>query len=321
MTWQPSATIAVLKARAQFFQKVRAFFDRKDFYEVDPPLLSAGVATDPLLAHFDVICPHSGKRRFLQTSPEFAMKRLLAAGSGPIYYLGKAFRQGEAGTRHNPEFTLLEWYRPGWDHHQLMNEVDHFVAEILGTPPATVITYAALFEAHIGLDPHVATKISLQEKAVANDLVSDNALPALDKDGWLDLIMSCLIEPAMDKTCPTIVTEFPVSQASLAKTVAVPDKGYSVAERFEYYCGGMELANGYHELLCAKEQEARFKSDIVNRAEKQLPEVPIDTALIAALAQGLPACAGVALGIDRLFMLQQKLRHIAEVLPFEWARA
>lgn len=323
MHWQPSATIDVLKVRAQFLQKVRAYFDTRGVYEVDPPLLSDGVATDPFLNAFDVVCASPEQRRYLQTSPEFAMKRLIAAGSGDIYCLGKAFRKGEIGTRHNPEFTMLEWYRSHWDHHQLMVEVDDFVSTMVGTLPAEKTTYRALFEKYFGINPHQVSLATLQDLACARNLVSQQDMPELSKDGWLDLLMSLCIEPSLGKERPLIVSEFPASQASLSQTreISDADQSYWIAERFEYYLDGMELANGYHELSCPKEQQSRFEEDIQKRRERQLPELPLDRLLIAALAAGFPSCAGIALGIDRLLMYHQKAKHIAEILPFVWERA
>lgn len=323
MNWQPSAAIAVLKARASFLQKVRAYFDTRDVYEVDTPLLSDGVATDPGLNAFDVMCSAIGHRRYLQTSPEFPMKRLIAAGSGAIYCLGKAFRKGELGSRHNPEFTMLEWYRPHWDHHQLMVEVDDFVSTMVGTLPAQVMTYRALFELHCGINPHTTSIDALEAIALQRDLITQEDKLSLDKDGWLDLLMSGLIEPLLGHDRPMIVTEFPASQASLSqiREVLDPEQSYWVAERFEYYLGGMELANGYHELSCPTEQQSRFEEDLAKRRLLQLPELPIDSLLVSALASGFPPCAGVALGIDRLLMFHQKMPHIADVLSFAWERA
>lgn len=324
MSWKPSASIDVLKARAQFLQKVRAYFDERGVFEVDTPLLSDGVATDPWLSAFDVPCMSPHRHRYLQTSPEFAMKRLIAAGSGAIYSLGKAFRKDEVGARHNPEFTMLEWYRPHWDHHQLMVEVDDFVSTMVGSLPATQTTYQALFETHFQINPHTASIAELQKKAIEQGWVDAQALPELSKDGWCDLLMSYGIEPLLGQDLrPVFVMDFPGSQASLSqiREVREGDHTYWVAERFEYYLSGMELANGYHELGCAKEQQARFEADIEQRKAMQLPELPIDTLLISALAHGFPPCAGVALGIDRLLMIHQKLATIAEVLPFAWERA
>jgi lysyl-tRNA synthetase class 2 len=323
MSWKPSAEIEVLKARAQFLRKVRTYFDSRGLYEVDTPLLSDGVATETDKVPFDVICVSETQSRYLQTSPEFGMKRLIAAGCGAIYYLGKAFRKGEIGSRHNPEFTMLEWYRPHWDHHQLMVEVDDFVSSLVGTQRASITTYRALFETHVGINPHTASVEALEQLALDRGLVSKNDGLVLNRDGWLDVIMSFAIEPQLGIERPIMVTEFPASQASLSKTRQVQDgeHAYGVAERFEYYLNGMELANGYHELICPKEQLARFEDDLKKRRELQLPQLPIDRLLIAALENDFPPCAGVALGIDRLFMYHQKVSHIAHVLPFAWERA
>lgn len=321
--WQPSASFDILKARALFLKEIRRFFDERGVYEVDTPVLCQGVGTDPCLTPFAVNIPaQDSPWRYLQTSPEFSMKRLVAAGSGPIYYLGKAFRVGEIGSRHNPEFTMLEWYRPGWDHYALINEVDSLMQNLLGTKPAMISTYADLFLFHFDIQPHLAEISQLQAIACQNKWVSDDSLPDLDKDGWLDLIMSHGIEPHLGQNAPIVVTDYPASQASLAKrrTVEGPVP-YQVAERFEFYYQGIELTNGYHELSSATEQRERFGEDNIKRKMLGLPELPIDEYLLAALQAGFPSCAGVALGVDRLFMLKSGEKEIAKVIPFSWERA
>lgn len=316
MSWQPSASLEALQARAKFLQSIRQFFDERGVMEVDTPLLSKSVVTAPHLASFKI------QDRFLQTSPEYAMKRLLAAGSGPIYYLGKAFRQEEVGKRHNPEFTMLEWYRLNWTHLALIQEVDALFQTLLNTQPAQVITYAALFEEHFQLQPHLATVDVLQKIALSHGWLDKSYLPDMDKDGWLDLLMSHGIEPHLGQSCPTVVTDFPASQASLAKKRTIAGNvSYDVAERFEFYYQGVELANGYHELGCAKELRARFQEDLEKRKALSLCELPIDEHLLAAHASGFPPCAGVALGVDRLLMLKRNEHNIAHVLPFGWENA
>lgn len=322
MQWQPSASLSRLKERADFLRAIRQFFDERHVMEVDTPLLCQGVATDPGLQAFAVnifLETQKPVLRFLQTSPEFSMKRIVAAGSGPIYYLGKSFRQGEVGTKHNPEFTMLEWYRPGWDHLALIAEVDTLMQQLVGTKPAQHTTYTALFQHYFCLQPHLASINELQAAACAKGWVSEEALPDLDKDGWLDLLMSHGIEPHLGMDAPLVVTDYPASQASLAQTRTIEGpKPYNVAERFEFYYRGIELANGYHELACAKEQTMRFQEDCLKRKATGQPERPIDPFLIAALEAGFPPCAGVALGVDRLFMLKLGEREIGKVIPFVW---
>jgi len=310
--WAPTASLATLRARSAFLQSIRLFFESQAVIEVDVPLLSKGVATDLGLAAFSV------GEHYLQTSPEFPMKRLLAAFKTHIYYLGKAFRKEESGARHNPEFTMLEWYRVGWDHHQLIAEVDHLFQTLLGCPAAEHTTYQALFETYLGIHPHKMTCIELQAVAMKEGWIA-NALE-LDKDGWLDLLLTHGIEPHLGKSAPLVIVDYPASQASLAKTRET-EEGFMVAERFEFYYQGMELANGYHELTCPHEQQRRFEKDSADRKRRGLEERSLDHALLAALAHGLPPCAGVAVGVDRLLMLKLKQNHIADVLPFTSDRA
>lgn len=322
--WQPSASLSTLRERAQFLHDIRAFFANAGVIEVDTPLLCDGVATDPCLQAFAV--PYTEglhtKARYLQTSPEFSMKRLIASGSGPIYYLGKAFRKGEVGARHNPEFTMLEWYRPGWDHFELIKEVDALFQYLLGSKPATVITYQALFEQYLGIQPHLASLTQLQCIAQEHDWIDTEAVPQLDKDGWLDLLLTHGIEPHLGLTSPTVVIDFPASQASLSKIRYIEGASpFGVAERFEFYYRGMELVNGYHELTCAQEQQHRFEVDLQKRKALGLCNLPMDHYLLAALRAGFPSCAGVALGVDRLLMLKLNQTHIAKVLPFAWEYA
>lgn len=320
--WQPSAKLETLRFRAQFLHKIRDFFAKRDVLEVDPPLLSQGVATDPLLSAFHVQTdPIKHAPYFLQTSPEFAMKRLLAAGIGPIYSLSKAFRYGEVGGRHNPEFTLLEWYRPGWDHFELMKEVNDLFQDLLNTPRVEIVTYQSLFEKYFDLQPHLATENELKKIALEKGwaVKTDD----YDKDGWLDLLLSHGIEPYLGEKSPIAIVDYPATQASLAKIRTLTEEGHSfaVADRFEFYYQGKELANGYHELVCADEQRQRFLNDLAQREQKKLTPLPIDERLLAALAEGLPPCAGVAVGIDRLLMIKLQLSELAEVLPFAWQRA
>ncbi|MDX1996272.1 MAG: elongation factor P--(R)-beta-lysine ligase [Thermoanaerobaculia bacterium] len=319
-SWQPTASFETLRFRAGLLADIRRFFADRGVLEVETPLLASAPVTDPRLASFSTVFrgpgAPTGQTRFLQTSPEFAMKRLLAAGSGPIFQISKAFRDGEAGRRHNPEFTLLEWYRPGFDHHRLMDEMDELLGGVLATPPAERLTYREAFLRHVGLDPLVAPVADLQAAA----RTALGSVPELgeDRDGWLDLLVSLVVEPHLGHGRPTYLTDYPASQAALARLR--PDDP-RVAERFEVYVEGIELANGFHELGDAAEQRRRFVGDLTLRAAEGLPEVPLDEALLAALAAGLPPCAGVALGFDRLVMVARGARELAEVMAFPWARA
>jgi lysyl-tRNA synthetase class 2 len=303
---------------------IRAFFAERGVLEVETPLLAAGTIPEPAIEslHTHLGGDPSGQPRklYLQTSPEFAMKRLLAAGSGPIYQLCKSFRDGESGRRHNPEFTLLEWYRPGFDHHALMAEVDELVRRALSTPPAETITYGALFERHLGLDPFAAPIERLCQAGTNGGL---GALPDLDRDGLLNLLMAAVIEPRLAHQRPLFVHDFPASQAALAKVRPGPPP---VAERFELFVhtaatGTVELANGFHELADPAEQRRRFESDRSRRRAAGQGDVEPDARFLAALDHGLPACAGVALGVDRLVMLASGASRIEEVLAFPIDRA
>ncbi|WP_158965854.1 elongation factor P--(R)-beta-lysine ligase [Paraglaciecola sp. L3A3] len=319
--WQPSASIAVLKQRAVLIQKIRQFFADKGVLEVDTPALSHSAVTDQHLHSFstEFQSPFAvdTQRLYLQTSPEFAMKRLLAAGSGPIYQICKSFRNEEAGRFHNPEFTMLEWYRPSFDHQQLMTEMDELMQLILGCRSAERLTYQQAFMQHLSCDPINASLTEL--KALASEHgYADLAANEEDKDTLLVLLFSQKVEPKIGQTRPCFVYDFPASQAALAK---INPLNANVAERFELYFKGMELANGFHELDNAQEQLARFEADNQKRQQHGLSAMPIDHNLIAALEYGLPQCAGVAMGIDRLVMLALECDSIDQVIAFEHNRA
>lgn len=316
--WRPSAPLENLKKRARILAEIRAFFSARAVMEVETPLLCAATATDPHLDSFTsrYLGLHAPKGRdyYLQTSPECAMKRLLAAGSGPIYQICKAFRNGEAGRRHNPEFTLLEWYRPGFDHYALMDEVEALVDALLATGPARRVSYRELFLGQVGLDPFNfgvdEARARLQAHGVHATL--DEAAP----DDWLTLILTHIIEPRLGPGA-MLVHDFPASQAMLAR---LSPGDPPLAQRFELYVNGIELANGFHELADADEQRRRFEQDLQQRQRRGLTEVPLDEALIAALRHGIPDCAGVALGLDRLLMLAAGVDSIAEILSFSIER-
>lgn len=307
--WQPTATIALLKQRAEILAMIRTFFAARQVIEVETPLLCRATVTDLFLHSLEV--NYADSKWFLQTSPEYAMKRLLAAGMSSIYQITKAFRRDESGRLHNPEFTMLEWYRTGYNHHDLMDEMDALLQMILNSNAAQRFTYAELFELHFTIDPHTVLLEQLQQIAQHHQLtiVADN----LDCDDWLQLLMSHIIEPTLGKHAPTFVYDFPTSQAALAKIRydAIP-----VAERFEVYIQGVELANGYHELADASEQAKRFQADLQKRQLLGYEQVPIDHHLLAALEHGFPDCAGVALGIDRLIMIATKQNQLADVVAF-----
>jgi lysyl-tRNA synthetase class 2 len=314
--WRPSARLDTLKRRAELLAAMRRFFHERGVLEIEAPILSGAATPAPYLESFRTRFAGPGGARdvYLHTSPEFPLKRLLAAGSGPVYSLGKVFRQGEAGRLHNPEFTMLEWYRPGLDYHGLMDEVEALVRTLIPRLPRAIrVTYRDLFERHLGLDPHGAGIERLRNAAGEGGPEMGE-----DRDGWLDLLMSHRIEPCLDPAVPVFVYDYPASQAALARVRAGDPP---VAERFELYCGGMELANGFHELQDAAEQRRRFEAERSARRKAGMVEVPLDEPFLTALEQGLPDCAGVALGVDRLVMLATGASSIGEVLAFDWGRA
>lgn len=318
-TWHPSASIPNLKQRADILKTIRHFFADRGVMEVETPLMCHTSVTDPFIQSIPALFQtHPGaeeQRYYLQTSPEYAMKRLLAAGSGPIYQLGKAFRQGEIGQIHNPEFTMLEWYRPGFDHHQLMDEMDDLLQLILNTNPAQRISYAELFQHHLQINPHDTSVEELAACAKTHQL--DIAAEISDIDTWLMLLLTHCIEPTMGLTEPCFLYDFPVSQAALAR---VQPGTPPTASRFEVYFKGIELANGFHELQLVDEQRKRFEKNVLERQTQQLTDMPIDEFFLAALAHGLPDCSGVALGIDRLVMLAGQHQNIQEIISFDFLR-
>ncbi|MBT2988033.1 MAG: EF-P lysine aminoacylase GenX [Candidatus Thiodiazotropha sp. (ex Ctena orbiculata)] len=321
--WQPSATVETIRARAEMLARIRQFFNRIGVLEVETPICSRYATTDPALESFSVRYTGPGAARgrdlYLHTSPEFAMKRLLAAGSGPIYQICKVFRNGEYGSRHNPEFSLLEWYRPGLDYHQLMDEVAQLINGLSGHPHTLEkVSYAALLAQHLDLDPHSADTARLRQCAITRGIPGAERLALENRDGWLDLLMSHLIEPRLGQGGMTFVYDYPASQAALARIRKEPTP---VAERFELYMEGIEIANGFQELTSAEEQRRRFKDDSHRRRESHQTAVPMDQNLLAALAAGLPDCSGVALGLDRLLLVLTGVADIRRVVTFDLNRA
>lgn len=317
--WRPGASLDVLRARARLLADVRRFFAERGVLEVETPILSRAGTTDPNLesftSHYAGPGAPGGEPLFLQTSPEFFMKRLLAAGSGPVYQVGRVFRNGESGRRHNPEFTLLEWYRPGFDHHQLMDEVEQLLAGLLSLQTdgrrAERLSYAEAFQRHAGIDPHNADAAALAQCAADCGLRPSSDLN--DRDGWLDLLLVTVVEPALGVDGLTFLYDYPASQAALARVrPGVP----ALAERFEVYLHGIELANGFHELADAREQAERFAAERRLRAQRGQADVPEDRRLLEALEHGLPDCAGVAVGLDRLLMAALGADSLDQVLAF-----
>ncbi|WIH19298.1 elongation factor P--(R)-beta-lysine ligase [Photobacterium damselae] len=316
MTWQPTADVAMLKQRAKLIAAIRQFFYQRDVLEVDTPAMSQATVTDIHLHTFktEFVGPGfaDGQILYLMTSPEFHMKRLLSAGSGAIYQICKSFRNEESGRYHNPEFTMLEWYRPGFDHHQLMDEMDELLQLILGCQQAERMSYQQAFLNVLGVCPLEGSMLELKQAAAKLGL-SDIAEPEEDRDTLLQLLFSIGIEGKIGQEVPAFVYDFPASQAALAQINPTDNR---VAERFEVYFKGIELANGFHELANGNEQLIRFEADNHKRIEMGLEPQPIDMNLVNALRAGFPDCAGVALGIDRLIMLALGLKHIDQVTAF-----
>ena len=324
VTSLPSADWTVLAARARLLRAVRVFFDGLGFLEVETPILSADTVVDrhldPLSTELQGVGP--ARTLYLQTSPEFAMKRLLAAGGPSIYQTAHAFRQGERGSRHNPEFTLVEWYDVGADYdrgRQLLSDLAH---RLLGRGPAERLTYGEAMLRYAGMDPHAATLEQLRDAAVRNApeaaAAFTSASAPVDRDAWLDLLLMTCVEPKLGFARPTILCDYPASQAALARVRPGPP---AVAERYELYVDGIELANGYHELLDAETLAARNAENNRLRRADGKPTLPEESRLLEAMRRGLPKCAGCALGFDRVVMLACGKSTIDDVMPFPIERA
>lgn len=319
MHWQPSASLAALRARAAMLQRIRAFFMARDVLEVEVPCLDAFPNTDPNMATIEAQC--DGRTHYLQTSPEYAMKRLLARDGVSIYSLGKAFRDGEIGPRHNPEFTMLEWYRVGMDWQALMREVAALCqacAEgITSLEAPRFHSYSDVFMRFVGIDPHHAPLSRLREVC---QHVTDIGELALSRVECLDLLFSYAIEPHLGARGLQFVFDYPACMAALANVEQRSD-GTPVTRRFELYFRGIELANGYQELTDAEEQSRRFAADEARRVQEGKPAYRGDPRLVSALQQGLPRCAGVALGVDRLLMslLGEQELHAVQAFPLHRA--
>ncbi|MDO6442596.1 EF-P lysine aminoacylase EpmA [Marinobacter sp. 2_MG-2023] len=316
--WQPTASRAALKSRAQQSSFVRGFFAQRGVLEVETPILGRCGVTEPNLESIFANSSAQGlEGGWLQTSPEYHMKRLLAAGAGSIYQISKVFRNGERGSRHNPEFSMLEWYRTGFDDIGLMSEVADLVCGWLDCPRPQITSYRQAMIDGAGIDPFVVTENDLRQRC--RQWLEPEQLQGLSRDGCLDLLMSFAVEPSLGTETPVFINQYPASQASLARISSVD--GFDIAHRFELYVNGLELCNGYWELTSADEQRARFEADNRLRKVDGKPEMEMDEAFLAAIEQGLPDCAGVALGLDRLLMLKTGTRDIADVLAFPLERA
>jgi lysyl-tRNA synthetase class 2 len=311
--WRPTASLGALKRRAAMLAGAREFFAKRGVLEVETPILSAAAVSDPQIE--SLVTQVAGLGRFhLGTSPEYAMKRLLAAGSGDIYQVSKVFRDAERGRWHNPEFTLLEWYRLGFDDTALMSEVESLIGNLLAPhrrlEPAERLSYSAALERHTGVDAYRADDDDLTDAAIRHGI---DCRADLDRDAKLDLLMGLVVGPRLGSGHPCFICDYPVSQAALARLKpGLPP----VAARFELYLDGVELANGFHELANAGEQRARFTQQLNLRGARGQTQPPLDEHLLAALAAGLPDCAGVALGFDRLVAIALGTPRLADAMAF-----
>ncbi|MGP1939471.1 MAG: elongation factor P--(R)-beta-lysine ligase [Arsenophonus sp. ET-DL9-MAG3] len=320
--WQPNLSINNLVKRSKIIAKIRLFFSNRNIIEVETPILSKFTVTDIHILPFETefIAPivTDNSKLYMITSPEYHMKRLLAAGSGPIYQIIKSFRNRENGRYHNPEFTILEWYRPNYDMHQLIDEVDDFLQQILNCKPIKRMSYQEAFQAYLNIDP---LSLKLKKKQLYKEVIKlglNNAKKEENKDTLLQFLFTIGVEPNLDKDKPTVIYHFPSSQAALAK---INKKDQRVAERFEIFFKNIELANGFHELTNSIEQRNRFEHDNKIRKKMGLPVQLLDEYLLSSLDKITQNCSGVALGIDRLVMLALNAKKISDVISFSIEKA
>ena len=323
--WRPGSNLEILKSRASLLSNIRDFFSQRGLLEVETPVLGQHTVTDPHLKSFEVGCSCDGNNKinkgFLQTSPEYFMKRLLAAENQPIFQICKAFRDEESGRYHNPEFTLLEWYQPAYDHRKLMLEVRELIDSLCSTRNKKLsweeFSYQALFEKCLDINPHLVSLEILT--GLCEPIVGIEQAKNLIRDDCLDLLLSHKITPKFKNNSAVFVYDFPQSQAALAK-LNKNAEGVLVASRFELIINGLEIANGYHELTDYEEQKKRFSRDKLKRKELGRDDIDIDDKFLAALNEGFPECAGVAIGLDRLLMVLCDVKSIAEVQAFSVGR-
>jgi lysyl-tRNA synthetase class 2 len=312
-SWRPTASLSALKRRAAILACAREFFAQRCVLEVETPILSAAAVSDSQIESLVTVVADMGMF-YMGTSPEYAMKRLLAAGSGDIYQICKVFRDAERGRWHNPEFTLIEWYRLGFDDAALMTEVETLTGQLLAPyrqlEPAEHLRYTAALRRYAGVDAHDASDRDLSEAAARHGIV---CRAELDRDAKLDLLMGLVVGPRLGSGRPCFIYDYPASQAALAR---LKPGSPPVAARFELYLDGVELANGFHELVNAGEQRARFTHDLSVRRARGQVEAPLDERLLAALAAGVPDCAGVALGLDRLVAIALGAPGLADAMAF-----
>lgn len=309
---------ARLRDRGLMLQKARQFFSQRNVLEVDCPILSARASVDPNIDLMTALYQQQ-ERYFLHSSPEFGMKRLLSDGIGDIYQLSHVFRDGECGYKHNPEFMMAEWYRHGFTLEQMIGETIDFIRLFLGQLPSNIVTYREIFQKALGIDYLTASNEELFKYIVDHEIPYYPSVMADGKDSLLNLILGSKIEMTLGQDELTVLAYYPASQAALARKRMHGTE--PVAERFEVYYKGVELANGYHELIDPKEQRQRFMEDNQMRLTMKKEPLPIDENFLQALEKGLPDCCGVAVGFDRLMMLRHQSNNISDVIPFGWLEA
>lgn len=312
-SWRPTATLEALRFRAASLRRVRDFFESREVLEVETPLLAPFGTVDLWIDSFEVRSRLRRGSLWLQTSPEFHMKRLVAAGSGPVWQLTRAFRDEGEGRLHNPEFTILEWYRPGWELDALQDEIEALCRTVAPAMPAAVRrSYREVFQERAGVDPFLDPVARLREAAEEAAGVVPWIAPD-DRDGWLDLLLVSRVERGLGDAAPVFVTGYPPSRAALAR---IRPGDPPVALRSELYWKGVELCNAYDELCDPEEQAVRFAEEARARRAKELATPPHDQALVEALRAGFPPCSGVAVGFDRLVQLASGAGSVAEVMAF-----
>jgi len=314
VTWRPAATLAALKRRAKMLEAAREFFKQRGVTEVETPILSGAAVSDPQIESLATRIAGMPGPAYLCPSPEYAMKRLLAAGSGDIYQICKVFRDGECGRWHNPEFTMIEWYRLGFDDAALMDEVELLIGRLLAPArtfgTAERLSYSGALQRYAGVDAFSSSDAELLEAAARHGVTCE---AQLDRDAKLDLLMGLIVGPQLGRGNPCFICDYPASQAALARLKPGEPR---VAARFELYLDGLELANGFHELVQPQEQRSRFVQDLALRRERGQVQPPLDENLLAALESGMPDCAGVALGFDRLVAIALGAKQLADAMSF-----
>jgi lysyl-tRNA synthetase class 2 len=315
--WRPTATWETLRARSELLQRVRRYFASRGFVEVETPILSRDSVVDLYIDPFGLTEPGSGDPKWLQTSPEFHMKRLLAAGAEAMYQISRVFRREESGPFHNPEFTMVEWYVPGHGLDEGIRLLADLAKELFRSDAVDVLRYRDAFEAATGLDAWDDPLESFAGYAKRNGVLAPETLGE-DRDGWLNLLFAEVVQPKLGSERPVVISHYPPSQAALAETFEDP---YPAAGRFELFYRGVELANGYRELLDANELRRRNAANNRTRAARDAEVLPENSRLLDAMDAGLPASAGVALGFDRVVMLALGKASIEEVIAFPWYRA